>query len=202
MILSSAIAAFLGASAFVSAAPSSHLEARGKTSRNRLYARSEVLTAKGSDLDIEARFEFWGGEGRGTFIKVEVLAGLFDDSSPDVKGPYAYHVHTNPVGEERDCAKVSNPRALIIVPLTDGHSKALGHLDPLNVTESIICDPAFPKFCQEGDLSGKHGKFNGTSTGVIETFGYTDDYLRFFPGKCWQSWALIDRELMRLTVIR
>lgn len=51
------------------------------------------------------------------------------------------------------------------------------------VTESLVCDPAFPEYCQEGDLSSKHGVLNGTADGSIEAFGYTDDYLRFFPGK-------------------
>ncbi|KAG9046164.1 hypothetical protein FS837_004959 [Tulasnella sp. UAMH 9824] len=143
--------ATLAAATFTNAAPAS-------SGRERLYARSLV-----TGHDIEARFEFWGRtDGTGTFVKVEVLKGLTVNKG-DFHGPYGYHIHTNPVGKERDCAK------------------ALAHLDPLEVTESLICDPAFPEYCQEGDLSGKHGKFNGTTTGAIETFGYTDDYLRFFP---------------------
>ncbi|KAG8905468.1 hypothetical protein FRB99_008909 [Tulasnella sp. 403] len=155
----STLTALAIASSLVSAAPA--LEPRGSSSsRSKLYARAEVS----SDVTgIEARFEFWGRlDGTGTFVKVEVLKGLFAES--DIfQGPFAYHVHTNPVGQERNC------------------TKALAHLDPLQVTESLICDPAFPQYCQEGDLSGKHGKLNGTSSGVVETFGYTDDYLRWFP---------------------
>ncbi|KAG8896519.1 hypothetical protein FRC01_011739, partial [Tulasnella sp. 417] len=143
--------AALAAAPFTNAAPA-------KSGRERLYARSLV-----SGNGIKARFEFWGRtDGTPTFTKIEVLSGLFKDS-PHYQGPYGYHIHTNPVGKERDCAK------------------ALAHLDPLHVTESLICDPAFPQYCQEGDLSGKHGKFNGTDSGAIDTFGYHDDYLRFFP---------------------
>lgn len=83
----------LAAATFTNAAPAG---------RERLYARSY---AEGNG--IEARFEFWGRtDGTGTFVKIEVLKGLFKDS-PLYQGPYGYHVHTNPVGEERDCLKVS-----------------------------------------------------------------------------------------------
>ncbi|KIO32304.1 hypothetical protein M407DRAFT_241542 [Tulasnella calospora MUT 4182] len=152
----------LAVATFTNAAPASN-------GRERLYARS-YATGNG----IDARFEFWGRtDGTGTFVKIEVLKGLFKDS-PHYQGPYGYHVHTNPVGEERNC------------------TKALAHLDPLAVTESLICDPAFPQYCQEGDLSGKHGKFNGTTSGAIETFGYSDDYLRFFP----EDFSILGRSIV------
>ncbi|KAG8894461.1 hypothetical protein FRC00_008949 [Tulasnella sp. 408] len=144
--------ATLAAATFTNAAPAS-------SARERLYARS-LVKGKGG---IEVRFEFWGRtDGSPTFVKVEGISGLLANGK-DYHGPYGYHIHTNPVGKERDCAK------------------ALGHLDPLELTDSLICDPAFPEYCQEGDLSGKHGKFNGTSTGAIATFGYSDEYLRFYP---------------------
>ncbi|KAG8953499.1 hypothetical protein FRC04_002341 [Tulasnella sp. 424] len=150
----------LAAATFTNAAPSG---------RERLYARS---LAKGNG--IEARFEFWGRtDGTGTYVKIEVMGGLFDNS-PYFQGPFGYHVHTNPVGEERNC------------------TKALGHLDPLLVSESLICDPAFPQYCQEGDLAGKHGKFNGTSSGALKTIGYTDDYLRFFP----EDFSILGRSIV------
>lgn len=36
------------------------------------------------------------------------------------------------------------------------------------------------RYCQIGDLSGKHGAINGTEAGSIN-LNYTDEYLRFFP---------------------
>ncbi|KAG8981768.1 hypothetical protein FRB90_007018 [Tulasnella sp. 427] len=81
----------LAAATFTNAAPSG---------RERLYARSFA-----SGHGIEAHFEFWGRtDGTGTFVKIEVLKGLLKDS-PDFQGPFGYHVHTNPVGEERNCTK-------------------------------------------------------------------------------------------------
>ena len=38
-----------------------------------------------------------------------------------------------------------------------------------------------PQYAQNGDLSGKHGALNGTSTGKIAAFAYSDDLVRFFP---------------------
>lgn len=65
---------------------------------------------------------------------------------------------------------------------SDGNcSSALSHLDTFNVTDSLVCDPAFPAYCQNGDLSGKHGKLNGTDDGKIDEISYTDDFVRWFP---------------------
>jgi len=89
-----------------------------------------------------------------------VKSGLTDEAH---FGPFSYHVHTNPIGPDGD------------------RTKALSHLDPYNVTESIVCNPKFKQFCQEGDLSGKHGKLEGTPHGSIPKFSYTDRYVRFFP---------------------
>ncbi|KAG8959229.1 hypothetical protein FRC00_001808, partial [Tulasnella sp. 408] len=109
---------------------------------------------------IEVHLEFWGAPGGSGPTKVTVKgAGLYDNELE----PYLYHIHTNPVGKERNC------------------TVALGHLDPLHLTDSLVCDPAFPEYCQEGDLSGKHGKLNGTSSGEIDSFSYEDDYIRWYP---------------------
>jgi len=113
-------------------------------------------------LGIEAHVEFSGSDdGSATFVKVRVLSGLIPDLSPD--GQFLYHVHTNPVPSDGNC------------------TLTFGHLDPLNVTESITCDSSFPQYCQEGDLSGKHGLLNGTTSGSLDAFGYSDGYLRFYP---------------------
>lgn len=83
----------LAAATFTNAAPSG---------RERLYARS-LVTGNG----IEGHFEMWGRtDGTGTYVKIEIIKGLFDNS-PYFQGPFGYHVHTNPVGEERNCTKVS-----------------------------------------------------------------------------------------------
>ena len=73
--------------------------------------------------------------------------------------------------------------------------QALAHLDPLNVTENVACNPALPQFhqyCQTGDLSGKHGPINATADGTVAPFSYVDPYLRFFP----QPFSLIGRSLV------
>ncbi|KAG8990795.1 hypothetical protein FRB90_001622 [Tulasnella sp. 427] len=126
-------------------------------SNSGYYARANP-TGNG----IDARIEFWGSPGCPTKIKVQVIKGLVDNS-PYFEGPFLYHIHTNAVGKERNC------------------TTALGHLDPLGLTDSLVCDPAFPQYCQEGDLSGKHGKLNGTSSGAIDAFSYSDSYVRWFP---------------------
>ncbi|CAE6432364.1 unnamed protein product [Rhizoctonia solani] len=136
----------------------------------KLYAQAEVQNPK---LGIEAHLEFVGTkDGEPTFVKVRVLKGLTND--PALGGPFAYHIHTNPISPDGNC------------------TKALAHHDPLNVTEGLICDPAFPQYCQTGDLSGKHGKLNGTTDGKIATFGYSDEYLRFFP----ETHSLLGRSIV------
>ncbi|KAG8693433.1 hypothetical protein FRC09_010513 [Ceratobasidium sp. 395] len=137
----------------------------------KYYARAEP---KNSKLGIHAQMEFVGyradegqgyqadkGKGRPTFVKMRVLSGLTND--PSLGGPFSYHIHTNPVPADGNC------------------TKTLAHLDTLSATEGILCNANYPQYCQNGDLSGKHGKLIGTPDGRIETFGYSDDFLRFFP---------------------
>lgn len=63
---------------------------------------------------------------------------------PDEGGPFLYHIHVNPI--------------------TDGNfTTAGGHLDPFLRGDSPSCAADLPATCQVGDLSGKHGKVNGTS---------------------------------------
>ncbi|CAE6518436.1 unnamed protein product [Rhizoctonia solani] len=124
-------------------------------------------------MTISAHFEFLGTkDGEPTFVKVRVLKGLTND--PALGGPFAYHIHTNPIPSDGNC------------------TKALAHHDPLNVTEGFVCDPAFPQYCQSGDLSGKHGKLNGTTDGKIAAFGVSDAYLRFFP----ETHSLLGRSIV------
>ncbi|KAG8934442.1 hypothetical protein FRC03_003431 [Tulasnella sp. 419] len=125
----------------------------------KLYARAEII---GEAHGIHGHIEFTGRlDGKGTFVKIWVLEGLTKD--PSIGPEYSYHIHTNPIGDDGDCAK------------------ALGHLDPLQLTDSLLCNPDYPEYCQEGDLSGKHGKLKGTDDGSVSSHGYNDDYVRFFP---------------------
>lgn len=85
---------------------------------------------------------------------------------------------------------------------SDGNcSSALSHLDTFNVTDSLVCDPAFPVYCQNGDLSGKHGKLNGTDDGTIDEILYTDDFVRWFPQELsvLPSILIRSRKYLRLT---
>ncbi|KAG9082278.1 hypothetical protein FRC07_014259, partial [Ceratobasidium sp. 392] len=112
-------------------------------------------------LRVSASFTFKGGYGLPTKVTIKGLKGLKKDLSPD--GSYLYHIHTNPIPEDGNC------------------TKALAHLDPLNVTEGFICDPAFPQYCQEGDLSGKFGKINGTNSGKVKDMSYDAGRVRWYP---------------------
>ncbi|EFP79354.1 hypothetical protein, variant [Puccinia graminis f. sp. tritici CRL 75-36-700-3] len=85
---------------------------------------------------------------------------------------YAYHIHTNPISSDGNCAS------------------ALGHLDPLNVTDGLVCNPQISQYCQEGDLSSRHGKFNGSESTL--NLAYIDDYLRFWP----QPFSILGRSVV------
>lgn len=63
---------------------------------------------------------------------------------------HSYHIHTNrvdPPGQDNSADAVKTRCA-----------KALGHLDPLGLTDNLKCAPLFPQHCQIGDLSGKVGE--------------------------------------------
>ncbi|PLW15199.1 hypothetical protein PCANC_12858 [Puccinia coronata f. sp. avenae] len=85
---------------------------------------------------------------------------------------YAYHIHTNPISSDGNC------------------TSALGHLDPLAVTDGLACNPQFAQYCQEGDLSGRHGKLNGSE--AVLNLSYIDDYLRFWP----QPFSILGRSVV------
>ncbi|KAG8864480.1 hypothetical protein FRB96_004983 [Tulasnella sp. 330] len=131
-----------------------------------LYARA-LITGNG----IEARVELTGHlDGRLSTVSVEGIEGLFDNTN----SPYLYHFHTNPISPDGDC------------------NSALGHLDPMNATESLTCDPNFPLFCQMGDISGKHGPLVGTSSGMIPKFAFSSNLVRFFP----QDFSILGRSIV------
>lgn len=82
----------------------------------------------------------------GTGVDVDVdLEGKF----AGVEGPYAYHIHAEPVPANGSCAAT------------------LAHLDPYQRGQKPDCDASKPETCEIGDLSGKHGKIpsaNGSTT--------------------------------------
>ena len=86
---------------------------------------------------------------RGSFVAQSDASGtgvLFQVSLsgfPDEGQPFLYHIHENPISGG-NC------------------STAGGHLDPFERGDSPACVADLPQTCQVGDLSGKHGKINGT----------------------------------------
>ena len=60
-------------------------------------------------------------------------------------GPFAYHIHESPVPASGNCLGTG------------------AHLDPYQRGEQPPCNADQPQTCQVGDLSGKHGKINGTA---------------------------------------
>ncbi|KAK0896561.1 Cell surface superoxide dismutase [Cu-Zn] 4 [Friedmanniomyces endolithicus] len=94
-------------------------------------------------------------DGNGVYVQVNVA------NLPPSGGPFLYHIHLNPIDSSGNC------------------STAGSHLDPYNVTEAFVCDPANPQMCQVGDMSGKHG---GIANGTNYTVGYVDQYLSTQPG--------------------
>ncbi|KAI1450451.1 superoxide dismutase [Annulohypoxylon stygium] len=64
---------------------------------------------------------------------------------PTEGGPFIYHIHVAPVPSDGNC--------------TD----TLAHLDQMIRGEDPACDATRPASCQQGDLSGKYGKINGSA---------------------------------------
>jgi len=72
-------------------------------------------------------------------------------------GPFAWHIHTLPVPGDGNC------------------TATMGHLDPTNRGELVMCDASQPATCQVGDLSGKHGGKITTNGSFVTAF--VDPYL-------------------------
>ncbi|KAI8629451.1 superoxide dismutase [Xylariaceae sp. FL1651] len=79
---------------------------------------------------------------------------------PTEGGPFAYHIHVNPVDTQGNC------------------TNTLAHLDPFIRGENPVCDSSKPATCQVGDLSGKYGKI----TSDPFTAKYHDDFTAMSPG--------------------
>uniref|UniRef100_A0A0S1MK79 superoxide dismutase n=1 Tax=Phakopsora pachyrhizi TaxID=170000 RepID=A0A0S1MK79_PHAPC len=84
---------------------------------------------------------------------------------------FGYHIHTNPISSDGNC------------------SSALGHLDPLQVTDAVVCNGT-ARLCQIGDLSGRNGKLPGKQS--VANVSYTDKFLRFWP----QPFTLLGRSIV------
>jgi hypothetical protein len=82
------------------------------------------------------------------------------ENLPAEGGPFSYHLHA--------------------APAVDGNcTTTLAHLDPFGRTQDPACDSSAPETCEVGDLSGKHGKLEGS--GPFE-FTYTDAYASTLEG--------------------
>lgn len=72
-------------------------------------------------------------------------------------GPFNWHIHALPVPDNGNC------------------TATMGHLDPTNRGELVMCDPSQPATCQVGDLAGKHGGKIMTNGSFATSF--VDPYL-------------------------
>ncbi|EME88885.1 uncharacterized protein MYCFIDRAFT_112476, partial [Pseudocercospora fijiensis CIRAD86] len=76
---------------------------------------------------------------------------------PAEGGPFLYHIHQKPVGPDGNC------------------TAAGGHLAP-HSSQYPCQDPNHPEDCEAGDLSGKHGKINGTTFSATPQ-SYVEDFV-------------------------
>lgn len=109
-----------------------------------------------TDVELQAKFDtkisgevsFFSNNG---LVEVSVdISGL-----PTSGGPFMYHIHQKPVPANGNC------------------TATLAHFNPYNGT----ADGATDALKELGDLSGKHGKINGTSYQTT----YIDEYLSLNP---------------------
>ncbi|CAG8455823.1 8942_t:CDS:2 [Paraglomus occultum] len=93
-------------------------------------------------------------EKQSTTVTVKIFSGL-----TNLTGLYPYHIHQHPVPESGNC------------------TLAGAHLSPNGYPDGAPCDPATAYACQEGDLSGKHGKLPGSKNVVFRQ--YEDPFLQW-----------------------
>jgi len=133
---------------------------------------SDLLTATANlrgASNVTGRFQFSLQRGSNSVAVNISINGL---NAYNATGSYAYHIHTNPIASDGNCLS------------------ALGHLDPLNATDALVCNPLFAQYCEVGDLSGRHGKLNGSLP--VLNISYIDDYLRFWT----QPFTLLGRSVV------
>ncbi|KAG9078786.1 hypothetical protein FRC06_008171 [Ceratobasidium sp. 370] len=147
---------FLGAALALSTLSSVFATPHFESGRPSYAKRTRKLYARAEPINeklgIHAQFEFVGYPDSPRSTFIKISVLKGLTNDPSLGGPFPYHIHTNPIPADGNCTKAR-----------------------------LVCDPAFPEYCQTGDLSGKHGKLNGTSTGEIDTFGYSDAFVRFYP---------------------
>ncbi|CAG8492461.1 13361_t:CDS:2, partial [Ambispora gerdemannii] len=119
-------------------------------------SRSVVAFFEGHQNNVRGSITFSGlSKVDNTRVNVLIESGLTNKYMS-----YAYHIHERPVPPDGNC---------------DG---TLGHLSPNGVPDSFQCNPANPAACQEGDLSGKHGKAPGVLSGKFSQ-EYYDEFLKW-----------------------
>ncbi|RYP05717.1 hypothetical protein DL764_003610 [Monosporascus ibericus] len=95
-----------------------------------------------------------GAGGKGVDFKLLVM------NLPQSMGPFAFHLHDQPVPSDGNC------------------TNTLGHLDPYQRGQTPPCDMEMPQTCEVGDLSGKHNKLEGPTA----TMRFNDKYAALVPG--------------------
>jgi hypothetical protein len=93
---------------------------------------------------------------------VDFTVDLSDLPDQAQYGPFAWHIHAMPVPADGNC------------------TATMGHLDPTNRGELVMCDSALPETCQVGDLAGKHGG-KIMAEGNFST-SFSDPYLSVLEG--------------------
>ncbi|RYP50978.1 hypothetical protein DL769_010876 [Monosporascus sp. CRB-8-3] len=95
-----------------------------------------------------------GAGGKGVDFNLRVM------NLPRGMGPFAFHLHDQPVPSDGNC------------------TGTLAHLDPYQRGQTPPCDMEMPQTCEVGDLSGKHGKLEGPRA----TMRFNDKYAALLPG--------------------
>jgi hypothetical protein len=125
-------------------------------------------------------------EGVGSSAGVRFTVNLQNLPSQPQYGPFNWHIHTLPVPANGNC------------------TATMGHLDPTNRGELIMCDASAPETCQAGDLAGKHG--GKIMTPNTFTTSFVEPYLTTAQGSPFSfaglSFVLHSSNTTRLTVRR
>ncbi|UPX14959.1 Superoxide dismutase [Ascochyta rabiei] len=119
----------------------------------------------------------------GSSSGVEFIVNITNLPDQAAYGPFNWHIHTLPVPADGNCTATT------------------GHLDPQNIGELYMCNPAAPATCQVGDLAGKHGGKISTpgsfSTSFVDHFLSTEQGSPAFFGGL--AFVLHTRNTSRIT---
>jgi hypothetical protein len=125
---------------------------------NNPPGKTFIADFKDTKLKGKIKFQTSMTEGEGIHVAVELY------NFPGTGGPFAYHVHDQPVPEDGNC------------------TKTLAHLDPYRRGQLVPCDSTAPETCEVGDLAGKYGKIPETIGNATYSKSYTDNYITLEEG--------------------